>query len=362
MTTKPDSSKMEYRYLGKTGLRVSVVSWGNWVNNENDQLTLDSVKVCLEHGINFFDTAEVYGLGKAEMSLGKAFKELGVQREKVVVSTKIFRSGFDPNDGFLSRKHIIEGIRNSLKRLELDYVDVVFCHRPDMYTPLEETCRAMNWVIDQGYAFYWGTSQWTASSIMEAYKICDKLNLIPPIVEQCHYNMMFRDRIENEYRDLFKKYGMGTTIWSPLESGVLTGKYINGIPDDSRYKKTNDGAQTDIQAYLDNKKVWDEKLLKLKEIAEKKLNCSLAQLALAWIIANPDCSTTILGSSKTSQIEENIKAVEISKKLDKNLLIEIEKILDNAPRGEIDYRDWKELPSRRNINLGIDYVKGGAFN
>ena len=362
MTTKPDSSKMEYRYLGKTGLRVSVVSWGNWVNNENDQLTLDSVKVCLEHGINFFDTAEVYGLGKAEMSLGKAFKQLGVQREKVVVSTKIFRSGFDPNDGFLSRKHIIEGIRNSLKRLELDYVDVVFCHRPDMYTPLEETCRAMNWVIDQGYAFYWGTSQWTASYIMEAYKICDKLNLIPPIVEQCHYNMMFRDRIENEYRDLFKKYGMGTTIWSPLESGVLTGKYINGIPDDSRYKKTNDGAQTDIQAYLDNKKVWDEKLLKLKEIAEKKLNCSLAQLALAWIIANPDCSTTILGSSKTSQIEENIKAVEISKKLDKNLLIEIEKILDNAPRGEIDYRDWKELPSRRNINLGIDYVKGGAFN
>ena len=362
MTTKPDSSKMEYRYLGKTGLRVSVVSWGNWVNNENDQLTLDSVKVCLEHGINFFDTAELYGLGKAEMSLGKAFKQLGVQREKVVVSTKIFRSGFDPNDGFLSRKHIIEGIRNSLKRLELDYVDVVFCHRPDMYTPLEETCRAMNWVIDQGYAFYWGTSQWTASSIMEAYKICDKLNLIPPIVEQCHYNMMFRDRIENEYRDLFKKYGMGTTIWSPLESGVLTGKYINGIPDDSRYKKTNDGAQTNIQFYLDNKKVWDEKLLKLKEIAEKKLNCSLAQLALAWIIANPDCSTTILGSSKTSQIEENIKAVEISKKLDKNLLIEIEKILDNAPRGEIDYRDWKELPSRRNINLGIDYVKGGAFN
>ena len=362
MTSKPDSSKMEYRYLGKTGLRVSVVSWGNWVNNDNDQLTLDSVKVCLDHGINFFDTAEVYGLGKAEMSLGKAFKELGVQREKVVVSTKIFKCGGDPNDGFLSRKHIVEGLRNSLKRLELDYVDVVFCHRPDMHTPLEETCRAMNWVIEQGYVFYWGTSQWTASYIMEAYKICDKLNLIPPIVEQCHYNMMFRDRIENEYRDLFKKYGMGTTIWSPLESGVLTGKYINEIPDDSRYKKSNDNAPVDIQAYLDNKKVWDEKLLKLKEIAEKKLNCSLAQLALAWIIANPDCSTTILGASKTSQLEENIKAVEISKKLDKNLLIEIEKILDNAPRGEIDYRDWKELPSRRNINLDVDYCKGGPFN
>ena len=362
MTSKPDCSKMEYRYLGNSGLRVSVVGWGNWVNNDNDQLTIDSVKVCLENGINFFDTAEVYGLGAGEISLGKAFKELGVQREKVVVSTKIFRIGEDPNDCFLSRKHIIEGIKNSLKRLELDYVDVVFCHRPDLSTPLEETCRAMNWVIDNGLAFYWGTSEWSASLIMEAYKICEKLNLIPPIVEQSHYNMMFRDRIESEYRDLFKKYKMGTTIFSPLESGILTGKYINEIPEDSRYKKTNDNATISIQPYLDNKSGWDEKLLKLKDIAENKLNCSLAQLALAWVIANPDCSTTILGASKTSQLEENIKAVEISKKLDKNLLIEIEKILDNVPKGEIDYREWKELPSRRNINLGIDYVKGGAFN
>jgi voltage-dependent potassium channel beta subunit len=362
MTSKPDCSKMDYRYLGNSGLRVSVVGWGNWVNNDNDQLTLDSVKVCLENGINFFDTAEAYGFGGGEISLGKAFKELGVQREKVVVSTKIFRIGEDPNDGFLSRKHIIEGIKNSLKRLELDYVDVVFCHRPDMNTPLEETCRAMNWVIDNGYAFYWGTSEWSASLIMEAYKICEKLNLIPPIVEQSHYNMMTRERLENEYRDLFKKYKMGTTIWSPLESGVLTGKYINEIPDDSRYKRNNDGAPMAIQEYLNKKKDWDEKLLKLKDIAENKLNCSLAQLALAWVIANPDCSTTILGASKTSQLEENIKAVEISKKLDKNLMVEIEKILDNVPKGEIDYREWKELPSRRNINLGIDYVKGGAFN
>ena len=209
MSTKPDSSKMEYRYLGPTGLRVSVVSWGNWVNNSSDKLTVDSVKFCLEHGINFFDTAEVYGLGAAEISLGKAFKELGVQREKIVVSTKIYKCGLDPNDSFLSRKHIIEGIRNSLKRLQLDYVDVIFCHRYDRYTPLEETCRAMNWVINQGLAHYWGTSQWSASQIMEAYKICDKLNLIPPVCEQCNYNMMVRDRVEAEYRDLFKKYKMG---------------------------------------------------------------------------------------------------------------------------------------------------------
>ena len=362
MTAKPDASKMEYRYLGPTGLRVSVVSWGNWVNNANDKLTVDSVKFSLENGINFFDTAEVYGLGGAETSLGKALKELNVQREKVVISTKIYRCGMDPNDSFLSRKHIIEGVKNSLKRLQLDYVDVVFCHRYDRYTPLEETCRTMDWVVNQGLVHYWGTSQWSASQIMEAYKICDKLNLIAPVVEQCHYNMMTRDRVESEYRDLFKRYRMGTTIQSPLESGVLAGKYINGIPKDSRYNLKNDNAPIDIQAYLDNKKVWDEKLLKLKDIAEKKLNCSLAQLALAWIIANPDCSTTILGASRVSQLEENVKAVEISKKLTKELLLEIEKILDNVPKGEIDYRDWKELPSRRNVNLDIDYIKGGPFN
>jgi len=362
MTAKPDSTKMEYRYLGPTGLRVSVVSWGNWVNNANDKLTVDSVKFCLDHGINFFDTAECYGLGGAETSLGKAFKELNVQREKIVVSTKIFKIGTDPNDTFLSRKHIVEGIKNSLKRLQLDYVDVVFCHRYDRYTPLEETCRAMNWVINQGYAFYWGTSQWTASQIMEAYKICDKLNLMPPVVEQAHYNMMTRDRIESEYRDLFKRYRMGTTIWSPLESGILAGRYLNGIPEDSRFNIQHDGASIDIKPYMDHKKEWDDKLLKLKEIAEKKLNCTLAQLALAWIIANPDCSTTILGASRVSQLEENVKAVEIYKKLDKDLLLEIEKILDNVPKGEIDYRDWKELPSRRNINLELDHIKGGPFN
>ena len=362
MTAKPDASKMEYRYLGPTGLRVSVVSWGNWVNNANDKLTVDSVKFSLENGINFFDTAEVYGLGGAETSLGKALKELNVQREKVVISTKIYRCGMDPNDSFLSRKHIIEGVKNSLKRLQLDYVDVVFCHRYDRYTPLEEACRTMDWVVNQGLVHYWGTSQWSASQIMEAYKICDKLNLIAPVVEQCHYNMMTRDRVESEYRDLFKRYRMGTTIWSPLESGVLAGRYLNGIPEDSRYNLKNDNAPIDIQAYLDKKKEWDEKLLKLKDIAEKKLNCSLAQLALAWIIANPDCSTTILGASRVSQLEENVKAVEISKKLNKELLLEIEKILDNVPKGEIDYRDWKELPSRRNVNLDIDYIKGGPFN
>ena len=362
MTSKPDPSKMEYRYLGPTGLRVSVVSWGNWVNNANDQLTVDSVKFCLEHGINFFDTAEVYGLGGAETSLGKALKQLNVQREKIVVSTKIYRCGMDPNDSFLSRKHIVEGLRNSLKRLQLDYVDVVFCHRYDRYTPLEETCRAMNWVINQGWAHYWGTSQWSASQIMEAYKICERFNMMPPVVEQCNYNMMVRDRVENEYRDLFLRYKMGTTIWSPLESGILAGRYLNGIPDDSRFKLNHDNSSIDIKPYLDNKKEWDEKLLKLKDIAEKKLGCNLAQLAIAWVVANPDCSTTILGASRIQQLEETVKSVEIYKKMDKGIMKEIEEILNNVPKGEIDYRDWKELPTRRNINLGVDCIKGGPFN
>ena len=220
----------------------------------------------------------------------------------------------------------------------------------------------MDWVINQGLAHYYGTSQWTASQIMEAYKICDKRNLIPPVVEQCNYNMMIRDRVESEYRDLFKRYKMGTTIWSPLESGILAGRYLKGIPDDSRFKLTNDGAANNLKPYFDNKKEWDEKLLKLKDIAEKKLNCTLAQLSLAWVIANPDCSTTILGASRVSQLEENVKAVEVYKKLDKEILTEIEKILGNAPKGEIDYRNWKELPSRRNENLGVDYIKGGPFN
>ena len=254
MTTYPDSSKMEYRYLGPTGLKVSVVGWGNWVNNSNDKLTVDSVKFCLEHGINFFDTAEAYGLGEGEISLGKAFKQLKVQREKIVVSTKIYYCGMDPNDSFLSRKHIIEGVKNSLKRLQLDYVDIVFCHRYDKYTPLEETCRAMNYLIDKGMAFYWGTSHWSASQIMEAYKICDKLNLIPPVVEQAHYNMMVRERMENEYRDLFQRYKMGTTIFSPLESGIFAGRYLNGIPEDSRANIKRDNAANNLANYLIIKK------------------------------------------------------------------------------------------------------------
>ena len=320
---------------------------------------MECTKTALQNGINYFDTAEIYGLGAAETTLGKALKELNVPREKIVVSTKIFKIGDDPNDAFLSRKHIIEGIKNSLKRLQLEYVDIVFCHRYDMKTPMKEVCEAMNWCIEMGYALYWGTSEWTACQIMQAYDICDELRLIRPGVEQCQYNLFCRDKMENEYRDLFKKYKMGTTIFSPLKCGILTGKYIEQIPEDSRMNSKNEKTKKSLERndYWKNKKDYDNKLIQLKNIAENKLNCTLSQLSIAWILANTDVSTCLIGATKTSQIEENVKALEIYKKIDKETFIEIEKILDNVPEGEIDYRDWKELPSRRNIVLGIDYIK-----
>ena len=356
---KPVKEKMEYRYLGNTGLKVSVIGLGNWLNNEDDAQTIECTKTALENGINFFDTAECYGFGMAETTLGKALKELNVQREKIVVTTKIFRIGEDPNDSFLSRKHIIEAIKNSLKRLQLEYVDIVYCHRYDMRTPMKEVVQAMNQCIEKGYALYLETSKWTACQIMEAYNICEILKLIKPVVEQCQYNMFHRENMEKEYRDLFKRYKMGTTIFSPLKCGILTGKYINEIPEDSRANSKNERTKGIIQRddYFKNKNFYDNKLNQLKNIAENKLGCTLAQLALAWVITNPDVSCCLIGATKGAQIEENVKAVEISKKLDKELNIEIEKILENTPEGEIDYRDWKELPSRRNIAMNIDYIK-----
>ena len=222
-----------------------------------------------------------------------------------------------------------------------------------MTTPLEETCRAMNYVIDKGWAFYWGTSEWKADQIERAIKICEKLNLIPPIVEQCEYSMLVRDKVDSEYSDLFKLHGLGTTIWSPLKGGILTGKYLNEIPEGTRVAKM----EFMKKLYEQQKDEINPKLLKLKEIAEKKLNCSLAQLAVAWVIANKDVSTCILGASKVSQLDENFKALELYKKLTPEILLEIETILNNCPKGEMDYRDRNQLNIRRNIDLGVNFIK-----
>ena len=353
---------MEYRYLGNSGLRVSALGWGSMMmGSDTHENNVNAIKTLISYGINFFDSAEIYDLGQCELALGKAIKELKIPREKIVVTTKIFRNGNDPNDSFLSRKHIIEGINQSLKRLQMKYVDIIFCHRPDKNTPLEETCRAMNYVLKKGMAFYWGTSEWDADQIIKAMKICEKLKLIGPIVDQTQYNLLHRQRIEREYANLFKNFKYGITVWSPLFSGVLTGKYIESIPDESRYKKHSELNGYGLDYYFNNKKEIDAKLRKLRDLAKNKLNCNLAQLSIAWILANPDISTIILGSTKMSQVEDVLPAIQIYKKLDKNILKEIEEIMGNSTIGPWDYETFTLLKNRRNELLDVDYVANPDF-
>ena len=355
--TTPNVSNMEYRYLGNTGIRVSVISFSSMRENESEEMTKNLVQKCLDKGINFFDTSEFYGWGKSEENLGKAFKALNVPREKIVVTTKIFASGADPNDMLCSRKHIIEGLRNSLKRLQMNYVDIIFCQKYDMITPMEEICRAMNFCLKQGMAFYWGTSDWRACQIEKAMKICEKLNLVPPVIEQVEYNLLEREKVDTEYRDLFKDHNYGIMAYSPLKRGILTGAYLNGVPPDSSLGKLKDLWPNFYKRYLKHEKEWCEKIRKLKEIAEKKLNCTMTQLAIAWIIKNPDVTTCLLGCSSVDELEDNIKGCEIYKKLNNEILLEIEKVMENSPKGECDYyKFFKEMPIRRNQLLGIDFV------
>jgi len=298
---------MEYRFLGATGLKVSLFGFGNMMMREKDKedLYFSLFKRAYELGINFFDTAEVYGDNISEEILGNLIKRLNVPREDLVISTKLYRNrwnNMNPNATGLSRKHIIEGIKNSLKRLQLDYVDILYCHRFDSETPLEETIRAMNWVIKQGWAFYWGTSEWTAEQIKEAYGICDKLGLIKPVVEQPQYNMLVRQKFEVEYGDLFDRYKMGSTIWSPMCGGVLSGKYIGGVPEDSRNQDVEMKKFFWDPYYGPNgekKGQLDATLKGLKEIAES-LGTSLPVLALAWTLKNKDVSSCLIGASKVN--------------------------------------------------------------
>ncbi len=253
-----------------------------------------------------------------------------------MISTKIFWGGDGPNDRGLSRKHIIEGLDASLKRLQLDYVDLVFCHRPDVHTPVEETVRAMNHVIDQGKAFYWGTSEWDADQIMEAYGVARRERLIPPLMEQPQYHMFHRERVEREYARLYDEIGLGTTIWSPLASGLLTGKYNQGIPE---------GSRLDLEDYdwlrerLQDEE-WQRNLEKVRQLSAiaDELGCSMAQLALAWCLKNPHVSTVITGASKPEQVTENMKALEVADQLSGEVIDQIEAILDNKPEPPPDFR------------------------
>jgi voltage-dependent potassium channel beta subunit len=350
---------MEYRFLGPTGLKVSTLGFGcmTFEDLSKEDTYFEIFKKCYDSGINFFDTAENYFNGNSEILLGRCLKRSGIPREELVISTKLFYSNMDflnlpkwkPNTYGLSRKHIIEGVKNSLKRLQLDYVDILFCHRYDHEVPLEEICRAMNWVIEQGWAFYWGTSEWPAEKIIEAYGICDKLGLMRPVVEQPQYNMLVRERFEVEFGELFDKYHMGSTIWSPLAAGILTGKYNEEIPQDSRAAKDPIGKAWTVDRHMgteEQKKKLLETLKKLKEIADG-LGGSLPQLALAWTLKNKDVSTCMLGATKVSQLEDNLKALELAKKLDCNILKKIEDALGNRPSTGMNWKAWQPHVPRR---------------
>ncbi|KAJ3384621.1 hypothetical protein HDU84_002840 [Entophlyctis sp. JEL0112] len=313
--------------------RVPAVTYGGQVGED---IAEQCLKEAYDNGINFFDNAEVYANGKSEIAMGKAIKKFGWKRSSYVISTKIYWAGEGVNEKGLSRKHIIEGTKAALERLQLDYVDLVFAHRPDMETPMEEIVRAFNHVIDRGWAFYWGTSEWSAEQLTDAHRIAENLGLIGPLMEQPQYNMFHRERFEKEYAPLYKKHGLGTTIWSPLASGILTGKYNSGeIPADSRMAL--EGFKNSAGFETPEGKLKLEKVAKLKSIADK-LGCTLAQLALAWCLKNPNVSTVITGASKASQISENIKALVVVPKLTAEILAEIEVILANKPAIEMNFR------------------------
>ena len=323
---------MNYRRLGKTGLKVSELSYGSWVTF-SFQLQLkdatDLMKLAYDSGVNFFDNAEAYASGESEIIMGQAIKKLGLSRDSYIVSSKVFWGGEKPTQRGLSHKHVIDACHSAMKRLQVDYLDLYFCHRPDPETPIEETVRAMHTLIMQGKICYWGTSEWAASEIQEAYKISKELNLTPPSMEQPQYNMFERDKMEKEYIDLFEKKGLGTTIWSPLASGILTGKYINGMPDNTRtslenYKFIKD--QYESEEYVEK----HEKVKMLNGLA-KDLDLPLVNLALCWCLKNKNVSTVILGASKLDQLQQNLKSVDYIEKIDDSIMNKIEKIIGNRP-------------------------------
>jgi voltage-dependent potassium channel beta subunit len=316
-------SEMEYRRLGRSGLQVSVLSFGSWVTfGKKDQLeTAKEAAECLsaakDAGVNFFDNAEAYSAGESERVMGQAFRDLGWKRHEYIVSTKLFWGIHDEINmkNTLNRKYLSQAIDASLERFGLDFVDLVFCHRADPKTPIEETVWAMSDMITQGKALYWGTSEWTADEIRAAYDIADRHNLHKPLMEQPQYNILWRDRVEKEYKRLYEDIGLGTTIWSPLSSGLLTGKYMNGIPEGSRATLPGyewlKGMLTDEGR---NKKVAD-----LKVIADE-LGVTLAQFALAWCAKNPNVSTVITGASNADQVRENMTALDVMPLITKEIM------------------------------------------
>uniref|UniRef100_K3WQ37 NADP-dependent oxidoreductase domain-containing protein n=1 Tax=Globisporangium ultimum (strain ATCC 200006 / CBS 805.95 / DAOM BR144) TaxID=431595 RepID=K3WQ37_GLOUD len=336
MAASAPAHNMKYRFLGNSGLLVSALSFGSWVTFDH-QLDFEKAYSILEHaykkGINFFDNAEIYADGQSEIIMGKAIKtgiERGVwTREDLVISTKIFfgtEGKTGPNDQGLSRKHIIEGTKAALKRFDQEYVDLIFCHRPDPRTPIEETVRAMNYVIDQGWAFYWGTSEWNAHDVIEACQIADRLGLARPVFDQPQYHILERSRVDYDFVNLYRKYNYGLTTWSPLASGVLTGKYNNGIPEGSRLSLPQ------YKAMLSNG--LEEKVEKVKQLEPiaKEIGATLAQFSIAWVAANKNVSTVILGATSIEQLDENLKAMEFIDKITPEIREKVDAIVQYKPR------------------------------
>ncbi len=331
---------MQYRKLGKSGLKLSAFSFGSWVtfgSQVNLSAALELIACAYDHGVNFFDNAEVYASGESERIMGQALKKLGKGRDTYCVSSKVFWGGELPTQLGLSRKHVFEACHAALNRLQVDYLDLYFCHRPDIETPIEETVQAMSDLVRQGKVLYWGTSEWSAQQITEAFAIARANHLIGPTMEQPEYNLFHRQKVEADFLPLYDEFGLGTTIWSPLASGILTGKYNHGIPVDSRM---NVQGYEWLRRRFEGKegKEQVQKVRQLEPIA-KKLNCSLAQLSLAWCLTNPHVSTVILGSSKKSQLEENLKALPLVPQLTPSILEEIEAAVANKPEGPVDFKE-----------------------
>jgi voltage-dependent potassium channel beta subunit len=318
--------KMQYRRLGSSGLRLSVLSFGSWVTfgpQLNDDLAMESMTAARDAGVNFFDNAESYAGGDSERIMGRVLAKLGWPRQSYVVSTKVFWGLSDDVNmrNTLNRKYLLQAIDGCLDRLGLDFVDLLFCHRSDADTPVEETVWAMHDIVAAGKALYWGTSEWPAEALLEAYEVCERHHLRKPSMEQPQYNLLNRERVEEEYRPIIEHHGLGLTTWSPLASGQLTGKYLEGIPEGSRGSlKGYEWLRNSLTDAAANAKVRA-----LKAIADD-IDCTMAQLAIAWCARNPHVSTVITGASRPSQVTENMAALDVVDHLDDDVIARIDKI------------------------------------
>lgn len=324
---------MEYRKMGKTGLQLSVLSYGSWVTfakQIDDGVSDRLMSLAYDNGINFFDNAEVYSRGESEKMMGRVLKTKDWERSSYVVSSKVFfgwrGDNNKPNQTGLSRKHIVEACDEALERLQVDYLDLFYCHRPDKSTPIEEVVWTMNHLIQRGKILYWGTSEWSGPEIMEVHMVARDLKLIGPAMEQPQYNLFERHKMEVDYYTIFKNIGMGTTIWSPLASGLLTGKYNDGVPEGSRLAL--EGFD-----WLKDRTLSDERIARVRELGKLAgdLGTSLATLSIAWCIRNPNVTSAILGATKESQLTENLKAIDVLPKLTDEVMEQIDHIMGTKP-------------------------------